>query len=151
VSARIKVGLFAAAMLSAGSAHAADPAADLLEADRAFARASAEQGAAAAFAQFLAEDALSLPNGGAPQRGRESIVEEMRAGPAITLEWTPREAEVAGSGELGWTWGVYTVSVPQQEGGVRTRSGKYLNVWRRQADGEWKVIVDMGNQDPQTP
>jgi ketosteroid isomerase-like protein len=143
--------VFAAAVLAAAGAAVADPAADLLEADRAFARVSAERGVADAFAQFLAEDALSLPDGGVPQRGREAIVDELRAGPAFELEWTPREAEVAASGELGWTWGVYTVRVPKAEGGVRTRSGKYLNVWRRKPGGDWRVIVDMGNQDPQTP
>jgi ketosteroid isomerase-like protein len=82
-------------------------------------------------------------------RGRDSIYELMKTGDAdYVLDWTPRSAEVAQSGELGWTWGEYTVSA-KSEDGVPTESwGKYVNVWRKNSAGEWKVIADIGNNSP---
>jgi hypothetical protein len=32
------------------------------------------------------------------------------------------------------------------------QSGKFLLVWERQPDGEWRIILDMGNSNgPETP
>jgi ketosteroid isomerase-like protein len=120
----------------------------LLEADRAFAQASIDHGAAEAFRMFLAEDALMLPAGGTPITGRDTIFEGMSSGPASLLTWEPQRAEVARSGELGWTWGTYEV---RPEGDLEAEPlayGKYVNVWRTQPDRTWKVIVDTGNSSP---
>ncbi|MFC1483825.1 YybH family protein [Candidatus Neomarinimicrobiota bacterium] len=120
----------------------------LLEADRAFSQASIEHGAAEAFRMYLAEDALMLPAGSTPITGRETIFEGMASGPGSLLTWEPQLAEVARSGELGWTWGTYEV---RPEGDLTAEPlayGKYVNVWRTQSDGTWKVIVDTGNSSP---
>lgn len=117
----------------------------LLETDRAFAKYSADSGAVAAFAMYLAENAVQMPNGAPPITGRDSIVHAMSSGPDFSLLWEPMHAEVAASGELGWTWGIYEAHFRTGEGEEVTSAGKYLNVWRKQADGSWKVIVDMGN------
>ena len=64
------------------------------------------------------------------------------------LAWTPQEGEVAGSGDFGYTWGTYTSSVPDSTGAVKKSYGKYLNVWKKDARSNWKVLVDTGNQSP---
>jgi hypothetical protein len=72
----------------------------------------------------------------------------MSSGPASLLTWEPQRAEVARSGELGWTWGTYEV---RPEGDLEAEPlayGKYVNVWRTQPDRTWKVIVDTGNSSP---
>jgi ketosteroid isomerase-like protein len=51
---------------------------------------------------------------------------------------------VAESGDMGWTWEKYQVVVDAET----VSSGKYVNVWKKQADGSWKVRVDIGNQKP---
>lgn len=119
--------------------------APLLQADQAFAQLSADSGAVVAFDTYLADNAVQMPNGAAPIDGRENIVAAMSAGPAIVLLWEPKRAEIAMSGELGWTWGVYEARFKDAEGQDVTSAGKYLNIWRLQEDGTWKVIVDMGN------
>jgi ketosteroid isomerase-like protein len=55
---------------------------------------------------------------------------------------------VAKSGELGWTWGTYELHTKDADGKPVIRYGKYVNVWRKQKNGEWKVIVDLGNPSP---
>lgn len=120
--------------------------AELLAVDRAFAAASRELGAAEAFARWLHPQALLLPDGGRELAGAASIVPALRASLAgAVLAWEPRAAEVAASGELGWSWGEWTLG-PATGGGATAR-GKYLNVWRRGPDG-WKLAVDMGNSSP---
>ena len=118
----------------------------LLDADKAFAQASIDHGAAEAFNRFLAEDALQLSHGSAPTNGREAIVGGM--GGEYSLTWEPQRAEVSASDDLGWTWGTYIFEVPQDDGGSSVSHGKYLNVWRKPPGGDWEVIVDMGNQSP---
>ena len=143
--------IFAALIVTAGCAQRADPAAEreaLLAADRAFAQMSVEQGAVAAFYAYLAEGAMQMPDGSLPITGRDAIHASMAAGPAYALEWTPINGSVALSGDLGWTWGNYVARFTGPEGEPVESHGKYLNVWARDATGDWKVLVDMGNKNP---
>lgn len=123
--------------------------AKLLQIDREFAAASVVHGAAEAFRMYLQRDATMFSDGRHPVRGREAIYEVMKPGDAAAvLEWTPRDGGVARSGEMGWTWGEYTVTVKDAEGGEEKSYGKYVNVWKKNSDGEWKVLVDIGNESP---
>ena len=119
----------------------------LLDTDWEFSRTSVKKGAAAAFYLFLTNNAMQLPEGSLPIYGKKAIFDTMMQGD-YTLSWTPVKAEVARSGELGWTWGKFVVQVIQKDGSEVTSFGKYLNIWKKQADGSWKVAVDMGNQSP---
>jgi ketosteroid isomerase-like protein len=116
-----------------------------MAADQAFAKLSADSGAVMAFTSFLAADAVQMPSGSAIISGRDSIIAAMSSGPEFALLWEPKHAEVAASGELGWTWGVYEAHFSAGEGEEVVSAGKYLNIWRKQDDGSWKVVVDMGN------
>jgi ketosteroid isomerase-like protein len=140
---------FALLLLAAcASEEAAGSASDeLIEADRAFAALSVATSPSEAFSAYLTEDALQLPNRSGPVSGRDSIVAAMRAGPSFELDWDPQHAEVSASNDLGWTWGVYVATFADSSGNEITSTGKYLNVWRRVADGSWRVVVDMGNSN----
>jgi len=120
----------------------------LLRTDSAFAEYSVQNGAAEAFREYLAEDALQLSAGANPLRGRDNIYASMQGDTSGVLSWTPEEAEVAQSGEMGYTWGEYIYEYELSDGTTGQSYGKYLNVWTKQQDGEWKVLIDMGNQSP---
>lgn len=109
---------------------------------------SEQRGAADAFAEYLAEDAVELENNGDVVRGRSAIAETLRTPSTIrlVLKWKPEAAEA--SGDLGYTWGRYTLDVTTPEGPSPTRYGKYVTVWRRQRDNVWKVVLDAGNSTP---
>lgn len=120
--------------------------AELMATDRAFAEESVASNAAEAFRKYLAEDAIQMPTGGEPIVGRDKIYENMnRSAQNYTLNWSPERAEVAKSGDMGWTWGWYTMSYTDANGETRQSRGKYLNIWKKMPDGTWKVAVDMGN------
>ena len=118
----------------------------LLNTDIEFAKASVGTSAAEAFAMYLADDSMQLPAGGNPIVGKQAILAGMGSG--YVLSWEPKKAEVAKSGELGWTWGTYELHTKDAEGKPVVRYGKYVNIWRKQKDGAWKVILNMGNASP---
>lgn len=116
-------------------------AGELLDADAAFAALARARGTGEAFATYAAERAVLVGANEPLVIGRDAI-RAARATPpgAPTLTWAPRVAEVAASGDLGFTvgyWGMATTPEPRQ--------GKYLSVWQRQADGAWRYVLDAGN------
>lgn len=118
--------------------------ASLVEAERAFARASESEGTRAAFLAFLARDAVVFRP--APVAGRP-VYERMPAGEPSVLTWAPEAAEVAASGELGYTTGPYAVR-PSREA-APSSFGRYVSVWNREPDRTWRVLIDAGiEHDP---
>lgn len=115
-----------------------------LEAD--FARDAALHGHDA-FLTWFAEDGVELDDGG-------GIVSkgEMRKQPAwaegTSLTWTPVKADMSASGDLGYTYGNYVFKHKDKAGKLITDYGKYTSIWKKQKDGLWKVVVDMGNSSP---
>jgi len=119
----------------------------LMEADQAFAALSAETNPKKAFSAYMAPDGMMLPRASAGAIvGYESVIAVFGedGDPGYTLLWQPQFAEVANSGDMGWTWGQYQIVVD----GEAANTGKYVNIWQKQPDGSWKVRVDIGNQRP---
>jgi uncharacterized protein (TIGR02246 family) len=98
------------------------------------------------FAALIDADAVFVGAGG-PTRGRDAIVRAWApffAADAPEFTWRPEIVELAGDGTLALTRGPWTMRGKQPEGGVATQSGSFNSVWRRQADGGWKVVFDAG-------
>jgi ketosteroid isomerase-like protein len=118
----------------------------LMEADRAFYAAVAE-GGADAWASWFAEDGAVVQEGVGEIRGREAI----RAAaafldvPGVSLQWEPVRADIAASGDLGWTTGRFVSEGPGPDGTTARAEGIYVSIWRLQSDGTWKVVMDLGN------
>ncbi len=116
--------------------------------DEEFARFAREKGLGEAFASYAAEDATILPNGGNPVRGREAIRAFFASSSGTTLTWKPFAAEVSRSGDLGYTLGTYESRSTDAAGRSVTRYGKYCTIWKKQPDGTWRYVVDLGNPSP---
>ena len=59
---------------------------------------------------------------------------------SFTMTWMPSGADIASSADMGYTYGVYKVVTADT-----TLTGTYLNVWKKQPDGQWKFVIDSGN------
>jgi ketosteroid isomerase-like protein len=105
---------------------------------------------AARVAAFYAEDAFAYPPGEPVASGRaaaEKVWAAYFVDSTYTITWKSDHAEVAASGDLGFTSGTYEDSYTGPDGKVVAGKGKFLCVWRRQADGSWKAVHDMWNAD----
>ena len=67
----------------------------------------------------------------------------MLADPNFAVTFAATKVDAAGSGDLAYTQGTYsmTASDPKTKAPV-TEKGKYLTVYRKQADGSWKAVED---------
>ena len=104
----------------------------------------------AAFASFLSNETVFMSNGRAT-RGVQQVADRWKpffAGAQAPFSWEPEEVEVLDSGTLAMT-----------SGPVRDPSGKRIgtfnSVWRREAKGRWKIVLDNGcpacNCEAKTP
>ena len=103
----------------------------------------------AAFADWFAEDGVALGNGAAPLVGRVAIAKSANWDPKVyQLTWTPTDAQMGPSGDMGYTWGHFEGHSKDTYGNPVTIKGRYMTIWRRQPDGNWKVILDAGANEP---
>ena len=113
----------------------------ILNAEAAFATMALEEGIAAAFFHYASDNAV-ISRGGRLIKGPEAIrdyyLETLR--PGTILQWTPDFADV--SGDIAYTWGRYTLSVPDSTAITRESTGIFHTVWRRQPDGSWRYVWD---------
>lgn len=100
---------------------------------------------------FWAEDAVMMPPGSPPLRGKAAIRGFVEAGaqvPGFSVRWEPLEAHVAASGDMAYLIERNQITMPDSTGTLITESNKTVTVWRKEPDGTWKNVVDMWNADP---
>ncbi|MFZ0746129.1 MAG: nuclear transport factor 2 family protein [Terracidiphilus sp.] len=120
----------------------------LFDLEARFAKDVAERGGAA-FADWFAEDGVALGNGVAPVVGRVAIEKSATWLPKdYQLTWTPTDGVMGPSGDMGYTWGHFEGHSKDAAGNPVTTSGRYITIWRKQADGTWKVVLDAGANEP---
>jgi uncharacterized protein (TIGR02246 family) len=102
------------------------------------------------YLSFYAEDAVELPNGAAMLQGKKSLSKGMEFLDDRNnhLTWTPVHIDVARSGDLAYSYGTYEFRSAGKDGKPVVEHGKYTTIWKKQKDGTWKVVLDMGNSGP---
>ena len=104
--------------------------------------------------EYFLEDAVVLAPNEPMVAGKEAIRDmlgDMFAMPGFALKWQPTKVDVSRSGDFGYSLGTYELSMNDPKGRPMADRGKYLTVWKKQADGSWKVAVDMFNSDLPAP
>jgi ketosteroid isomerase-like protein len=121
---------------------------ELADAERAFAAYTVKEGFRDGFIKFFAEDGIGF--GPHPERTREKLMKLPPAtGPRrVIFNWAPMFGDISEAGDLGYTTGpvLYT---DVTENPKPPRHGMYFSVWQKQADGSWKVAIDMGVDTPE--
>jgi ketosteroid isomerase-like protein len=117
----------------------------LLNVDREFSKASADQGAREAFLLYAAKDVRLFRNDHFPFVGKMAAADALAP---ITAEWTwtVSFAGVSASGDLGYSYGIYELREKSGAGSVSER-GNYARVWKK-VDGAWKLVVDVADPLP---
>ena len=108
-------------------------------------------GDAKALAALYADDAVLMPPGASPLRGRAAILDFFTKDVAgakaagATFVLNPK-TDVGVSGNMGWESGTYKVTVK----GAVVETGKFLSVSQKK-DGKWLYLRDTWNADAPPP
>jgi ketosteroid isomerase-like protein len=124
---------------------------ELINADKSWNDASLQKGYYHSRIDFIADDGIELSQGKMPLVGKAAVTDfaAQNSDSTQTLQWTTLKADVAASGDLGYTYGSYTVKTKTKGGQDTTMYGAYITVWQKQSDGSWKFLADGGNDTPQ--
>lgn len=118
---------------------------DMVAAERAFAADASARNTRDAFLAAYADDGVAF----APGPVNAQRLWQSRSVNKNRLEWTPEIAEIAASGELGYTSGPWRFT---EAGADKPNAyGHFFSIWRKGADGKWKLLLDHGVSHPETP
>jgi ketosteroid isomerase-like protein len=122
--------------------------AELRAADKAWSDAAGRKDVDAV-AGYMADDGETLPPNAPAAKGKEAVKKgwaDILALKDLSIKWEPARVEVADSGEIGYTNGMYEMSFTDPKGTKVNDKGKYLEVWKK-VDGKWKCYLDMYSSD----
>jgi len=156
---RLVASVFILVLATSALAVAATPQQhDSAEADEAAIRAAVEDWSAASqakdvegFVSVYADDAVLMLEGAPDLEGAEAIragIGGMMQDPNFNLWFEPTQVVVAESGDLAYETGTYSLGISDPEGNAVSQHGHYVVVWRKQSDGNWKVVIDAPVSDP---
>ena len=132
-------------LLCSCSPHASEEAdvARLMQTSREWSKVAASGDMDAALAYF-ADDAVMMAESQPPVRGKAAIRDYLAASskiPGFRIQWEPLEGKV--SGDLGYLIERTQVTMTGPQGRPVVLNQQALTVWRKEADGRWKNVVDM--------
>ncbi len=97
---------------------------------------------------LYADDAALYDESNPSIRGKDAIRETWKADfsrPGVVLGVEPRTVEVSSGGDLAWAHGVYKMTTKDAAGKFLTDEWEYALVYKKQTDGEWKIMADSAN------
>jgi ketosteroid isomerase-like protein len=133
--------------ISAGEVAAAEAAIRKSDAEWAAAAKTANVDAWMAF--YAADAVVMAPNvqiASDHELVRQTVT-DLLALPHLWIAWHSIKVEVAASGDLAYLIGAYELHYDEARGARVSDRGKLLEIWRKQADGGWKCVVDTWNSD----
>jgi ketosteroid isomerase-like protein len=143
---------FAAALIAAIPAFAADARQEILRADAEFCALAQKAGVVPAIRAYSAPDAAFLDVAPSGLRGPDAAALHMDGlPPGAVLRWEPHFADASASGDFGYSRGTYELTLPRAGGPPVRHTGRYLTIWKRQPDGKWKLVFDTGAEDRPPP
>lgn len=115
---------------------------EMLDTERAFAARAGVVGSKQAFLEYFADDAIDF-DGDRVVAAKPEIAKQPDPPPGAALRWEPRLGAMSAAGDLGFLTGPVESINPARDNG-RPRPALYASVWKRQADGQFRVVLDVG-------
>lgn len=121
---------------------------ELIRTDSEFSEMSVAKGRNAAFIHYAAEDAVLMRPNGYPLTGKDEITKQlqMKSDSTYTLTWKPVFSSVAESGEMGYTYGTWKLALKNNLSEPQHEEGTYATIWKKDKEGRWKFVLDVGNE-----
>jgi ketosteroid isomerase-like protein len=99
---------------------------------------------------FYSDDAIVLPPNATSAATKETVRnlwKDLLAAPGLLISRRPSKVKLGHNGAMAWVSGAYELTMNDVGGKPINDRGKYLEVWEKQADGNWKCAADMWNSD----
>ena len=101
---------------------------------------------AAAATATLTQDAVLMPSNGPSIQGTTAIQAFLEK--YTETDFSVMREEIDGRGDLAYERADYAITLPAEEEETPTLfHGKYLTIWKKQADGSWLIAVNIWNFD----
>jgi ketosteroid isomerase-like protein len=122
------------------------PLDEMVRTEQRFAARAKAVGWKSAFLEYFADDAVGFDG-----ERTVSAKGQFRAQPdppkELQLIWEPRYGDISASGDLGYLTGpVQSINAARDSG--QPRDSIYASIWKRESDGTFKVVMDMGVPTP---
>lgn len=144
----VTAGLWLFMPVAAQRENAADRLTQMIKTERSFSHMSEEKGTREAFAAFIADDGILF-------RPRAVVgkkwMQEHPLPPANNhplLTWQPIYAFMSRSGDLGYTTGPWQYKSDIKDA-KPSAFGNFMTIWKRQSDGSWRFVLDLGISNPE--
>jgi len=118
----------------------------MADAERAFAARALVVGWKQAFLEYFSMSAVGFDDG-RPGNALEQVAKAPDPPKELQLIWEPRYGDSAASGEIGYLTGPVKNVLPSRNKG-QPRHSNYFSIWKRERDGSFKVVMDVGIPTP---
>lgn len=117
---------------------------ELLDTDRAFSKMSETKGMRSAYMEYIDSNGVLLRPNNFPFTGGDAVnLISQNDDATYIMTWEPKSASIAASGDLGYTYGIYSYK-PLQVNAVLY--GTYVTIWKKQTTGKWKFVLQTANE-----
>ena len=135
---------------SSTASGSADDAAALMQASRDWAKAAASRDVER-IVSYWADDAIMFEPDMPALVGKpaiRSMVERGMKDPKFSITWEPERAVISQGGDMGYLIEHNRITFADSTGKVHTVLGKGVTIWKKDANGNWKNVVDIFNGSP---
>src|SRR4029079_18615637 len=144
--------MLAASLVAPGYAWAADLKAEeasLMKRDAEWSAVAHEAKDLEKILSFWADDAVVIPSGGPVADGKAAIrafVQGALAIPGFKIRWKTTKATLSPDGKLAYLQSTTETTVNGPDGTPQTMESRGATVWRKDADGLWRCVLDIWNE-----
>ena len=100
---------------------------------------------------YWTDDAVLIFPGQPLLEGKAAIrayVAESLNTPGFKIHWVSEKPMFSPDGKLAYMRGKNELTAPGQNGAPITVHLRGISIWRLDADGQWRCVVDMSNEEP---
>ena len=123
----------------------------LAQRDEEWARLASEGRDIERIVSFWTDDAVVLAPGLPPVIGKTALREYVEGSlriPGFKITWVSTAVNISPDGKLAYLFSDNAVTMPGPDGQSTTTAGRAVTIWRKEADGEWRCVVDIWNAGP---
>ena len=146
---RFKLAVLIAILFTTAVVQGQSALQEMVKTEQAFSKMAQDKSIREAFMTFIADDGLLFRPGAV--NGKKWMIEHPvpPSDKRPVLAWQPAFAGMAESGDMGFTTGPWEAKADIKDEKF-SGHGHFVTVWKKQPDGSWRFVVDLGINHPQS-